>query len=68
MTDVVRKMVLVHQANCKSTVKISTNDRCGKEDGTCPSGKCCSKYGWCGTSERHCKVNQGCQIAFGECH
>jgi len=46
--------------------KISTNGKCGKEDGKCPSGKCCSKYGYCGTSDKHCK--SGCQRSFGECY
>jgi len=46
--------------------KISTNDRCGKNDGRCPNGKCCSKYGWCGTSSSHC--GYGCQKLFGTCY
>jgi len=43
--------------------KISTNGKCGSEDGKCPTGKCCSKYGYCGTSEKHCGT--GCQSEFG---
>jgi len=50
----------------ENTDKISTNDKCGPEDGKCPDGKCCSKYGYCGTSEKHCDV--GCQSEFGKCN
>jgi len=52
---------------CTSTtnVKISTNGKCGPEDGKCPDNKCCSKYGYCGTSEKHCGT--GCQSEFGQC-
>lgn len=28
-------------------------------------GDCCSQYGWCGSSDGHCKA--GCQNAFGTC-
>jgi len=45
--------------------KISTNGECGKGKGKCPAGKCCSKYGYCGTSDKHCKA--GCQSEFGTC-
>ncbi|ORX83425.1 hypothetical protein BCR32DRAFT_177909, partial [Anaeromyces robustus] len=31
----------------------------------CPSGQCCSKYGYCGTSEKHCGT--GCQSSYGKC-
>jgi len=50
---------------CKDDVKVSTNGKCGAEDGKCPTGKCCSKYGYCGTSEKHCGT--GCQSEFGQC-
>jgi len=57
---------------CKSTttttkepLPTSTNDRCGKDDGVCPSGKCCSKYGYCGKTDEYC--GKGCQSEFGEC-
>jgi len=45
--------------------KISTNDKCGEKDGKCPAGECCSKYGYCGTTEKHCAT--GCQSEFGVC-
>jgi len=49
----------------KSSLPTSTNDKCGKTDGICPSGKCCSKYGWCGTTDAHCGT--GCQREYGKC-
>jgi len=52
--------------NTKSNVKISTNGKCGKSEGRCPSGQCCSKYGYCGRSSAHCKI--GCQSEFGICN
>jgi len=50
-----------------TTTNTSTNDKCGKEYGKCPSGKCCSKYGWCGKTDDHCSVSKGCQSEFGKC-
>ena len=32
---------------------------------SCPDGKCCSQYGYCGTSDDHCGI--GCQGYFGHC-
>jgi len=55
-------------SNESEELPISTNDKCGKEFGKCPSGKCCSKYGWCGTSDDHCSVSKGCQSEFGQCN
>jgi len=54
-------------SSSSSTPVISTNGKCGPKNGNtvCPSGKCCSKYGWCGTSDDHCKA--GCQSEFGKC-
>jgi len=31
----------------------------------CPSGQCCSQYGWCGVTSGHCAT--GCQKSFGSC-
>ncbi|ORX55839.1 hypothetical protein BCR36DRAFT_280682 [Piromyces finnis] len=44
----------------------NTQGRCGKSYGKCPSGQCCSKYGWCGTSESYCAANK-CQSQYGKC-
>jgi len=43
---------------------ISRNGLCGPENGKCPSGQCCSKYGFCGTDSAHC---DNCQPEFGYC-
>jgi len=48
-----------------SSLKISTNGRCGPDYGICPSNKCCSEFGYCGTSTRHC--GKKCQSEFGRC-
>jgi hypothetical protein len=32
----------------------------------CPSGLCCSQYGWCGTTSDHCGA--GCNPVFGTCN
>ncbi|OUM58038.1 carbohydrate-binding module family 18 protein, partial [Piromyces sp. E2] len=53
--------------DCENKPVISKDDRCGPENGNtvCGNGKCCSKYGWCGTSSEHC--GKGCQSEFGKC-
>jgi len=56
-----------NNSNTNDDTKISTNDRCGKGKGKCPNGECCSKYGWCGTSNDHCAISKGCQSEFGKC-
>jgi len=53
--------------NISTNIKISTNDKCGIENGKCPSGKCCSNYGWCGTTDEYCSLKNGCQSEFGQC-
>lgn len=46
-----------------------TGGVCGPSQGNqaCPSGTCCSKYGFCGSSLEHCDVSQGCQSGYGQC-
>jgi len=51
--------------NTNTSIPVSTNGKCGATDGKCPSGQCCSKYGYCGTTEKHCST--GCQSEFGQC-
>ena len=48
---------------------LRSTERCGKnyDNQKCDSGDCCSKYGYCGTSEEHCSIDEGCQSEFGEC-
>ncbi|KAG4086883.1 glycoside hydrolase/deacetylase [Neocallimastix lanati (nom. inval.)] len=47
-----------------NAVKVSTNGKCGPKDGSCPNNKCCSQYGYCGTSSAYC--GNGCQSEFGK--
>jgi len=42
--------------------------RCGKGIGSCKKDECCSKYGWCGKSNKHCMIEEGCQSKFGKCN
>jgi len=46
--------------------KISTDGKCGPNNGNtiCPNNECCSKYGYCGTSDAHCGT---CQANYGRC-
>jgi hypothetical protein len=41
--------------------------RCGKKYGVCANGGCCSKWGYCGTTDAHCKVEKECQPEYGIC-
>jgi hypothetical protein len=49
------------------TLITSSKDRCGENYGKCDTGECCSRYGWCGTTEFHCYTTKGCQKNFGIC-
>ncbi|ORX49613.1 L domain-like protein [Piromyces finnis] len=40
--------------------------RCGKGIGHCPSDNCCSRKGYCGTTNAYCGT--GCQSEFGKCN
>ncbi len=53
--------------NGTSSIPITTSvdGKCGEDYGTCPSGQCCSKYGWCGKTDAYC--SEGCQSKFGDC-
>lgn len=46
-------------------IKISSDGTCGPKKGSCPFGECCSKDGYCGTSEMYCGV--GCNSKYGTC-
>ncbi|KAF1913007.1 hypothetical protein BDU57DRAFT_341723 [Ampelomyces quisqualis] len=51
---------------------VSTDGRCGAEGSgrTCQGsafGRCCSDYGWCGSSDDHCRPAYGCRPDFGTC-
>jgi len=45
--------------------------RCGKigekDYGSCPSGLCCDKNGYCGTTSEFCNLSKGCQLKYGKC-
>ncbi|ORY70568.1 hypothetical protein LY90DRAFT_504139 [Neocallimastix californiae] len=44
------------------------NYRCGKDfnNKSCSNGECCSKYGYCGTSDAYC--GSKCQSKYGLCY
>ncbi|OUM59783.1 carbohydrate-binding module family 18 protein [Piromyces sp. E2] len=44
---------------------ISKDGQCGSAHGRCPDNKCCSKYGYCGTTDEYCK--SGCRPEYGIC-
>ncbi|KAL1798038.1 hypothetical protein ACET3X_004644 [Alternaria dauci] len=62
-------------AEAGPTVTYSLNGRCGNINAgnnlgwTCPpnGGRCCSKYGSCGSTNEYCAANV-CQPAFGICN
>ncbi|CAO3573506.1 unnamed protein product [Mortierella alpina] len=39
--------------------------QCGPGAGSCSDGNCCSRAGFCGSTELHCGA--GCQVGFGAC-
>ncbi|UKZ51156.1 hypothetical protein TrVGV298_004912 [Trichoderma virens] len=53
----------------KPELNVSTDQRCGGEWGTTCKGSlfgdCCSFYGYCGRSDKHCGT--GCDHNFGDC-
>jgi len=51
----------------KNSTKVSTDGRCGKKFGVCQKGYCYSQIVWCGKSDLHCDVENGCQSEFGTC-
>ena len=52
-----------------ASAAVSPDGSCGGTNKyTCQGsqwGSCCSQYGWCGSSDAHCKT--GCNSAFGTC-
>ncbi|KXS19316.1 carbohydrate-binding module family 18 protein [Gonapodya prolifera JEL478] len=47
-------------------LRVATDAKCGPgTNQMCPQGNCCSKWGWCGTTEAHCST--GCQPMYGMC-
>jgi len=75
-TTVVKTTTTTKKATKKTTTttkktttptNISTDNRCGPSNGNtvCPDNKCCSQYGYCGTTSAYCGT--GCQSGFGKC-
>jgi len=49
-----------------ATTAVSTDGRCGSANSKkCPTGECCSTYGYCGTSNDHCVTY--CDAKYGTC-
>ncbi|KAI9593840.1 hypothetical protein BDF19DRAFT_447055 [Syncephalis fuscata] len=48
--------------------QVAPGQRCGGDNHnqSCPFGQCCSQYGWCGVTTKHCST--GCQNEFGKCN
>ncbi|KAH6591880.1 hypothetical protein BASA50_008393 [Batrachochytrium salamandrivorans] len=47
-------------------LKLSRNGKCGRGTNLkCRSDTCCSQFGFCGTTNEHCRAD--CQSAFGLC-
>lgn len=44
-----------------STISAILAEQCGTQAGNalCPNGLCCSRFGWCGSTDEYCK--DGCQ-------
>jgi hypothetical protein len=52
----------------RASPSVSQDGRCGSNGMTClgsDDGSCCSKWGYCGSTESYCGT--GCQSEFGSC-
>jgi len=65
-TTTIIKVTNTKASSSTSEIKISYDGTCGVGKGRCPEGLCCSKYGYCGKTEKHCE--NGCQSEFGICN
>jgi len=65
-TTTTKKSTATNNNKVDYTKVISTDGMCGDGHGRCKSGLCCSQYGYCGTSEKHCKTK--CQPKYGICN
>ncbi|KAI9020394.1 hypothetical protein DFJ74DRAFT_124023 [Hyaloraphidium curvatum] len=58
-----------------SNYPVSQDRRCGPDNGftQCPTGQCCSRWGWCSgpdapnPTEDYCAQERGCLLGFGTC-
>jgi len=64
-TTTTKKSTTTKSSASTGTLKVTTDGRCGANFGICPSGQCCSKYGYCGTTTAYCGKN--CQSNYGQC-
>ncbi|OUM62881.1 carbohydrate-binding module family 18 protein, partial [Piromyces sp. E2] len=62
---VLSAVVLISSASAAPATYSS--NRCGPGYGSCDDGYCCSQYGWCGKTEEHCRIDNGCQSNYGYC-
>jgi hypothetical protein len=53
--------------NTDMNITPKINDRCGPGYGSCSSGRCCSRFGYCGDIDEFCDESKGCQSEYGEC-
>ncbi|OUM57545.1 carbohydrate-binding module family 18 protein [Piromyces sp. E2] len=67
LLSVVLVSICLSNARSIETLPISMDGRCGEGIAICREGFCCSKLGWCGNSDLHCKIEEGCQVQFGMC-
>jgi len=51
----------------KYVEEVNDSRECGPEN-NCPSGYCCSRYGYCGNTSSFCSVSEGCQPKYGDCY
>lgn len=68
LKQIVNGRCLVGSGWCPCTTSRISSEKCGRVNNTiyeCKSGYCCSKWGFCGTSQKHC--GYGCQSEFGKC-
>jgi len=56
------------ETEIQENAKVSLDGRCGEEFGVCREGYCCSKWGWCGNTDFHCSIDNGCNSKFGACN
>jgi len=68
LISILASVCLTNAGVINSSLPVSNDGRCGKGIAVCKEGFCCSKIGWCGNSDLHCKVEEGCQSEFGICH
>ena len=61
--------LLLSSAGFPSTC-LADGEQCGEEAGgaKCSNNLCCSRVGFCGSTDAYCLYDNGCQIDYGVCH